>query len=461
MIPKIIHQMWIGNKEPPDKMMNTWKSKHPEYEYILWNENEIKNRNMIFRSSDKINKISSICGKVDIMRWEILFEYGGIFIDADSMCIEPLDELIENSVNMNGFASFENENCRKGLVSNGTVGFAKNHHLCNNIIEHILNDEMTDHYMMNYSDWYSVGPVLLTRILTAFEHNDFHIFPSYYFLPEHFTGNKYIGHRKVYAFQAWGSTNNLYDDINSFTLPQHLSCPNNDKWISILICSFNTPRNFLTECLDSIADQIGYFGIELVWINDGSSSEHSAILEEELRVFEKNTRFTKIVHKKLDVNKEFNAISVGLNVCSQSLIFLMDSYDTMVPHRLLHQYTHMIENPDLEICSSGIRLLKLSNNSNDVNFIHDVVDPSVLTPTALTNEFLVDIPSGIMNRSSLCFRKESILSLEIYNVLCDDLEHHKSEDLELHFLKKNGFITNIPEILVHCRIHNKQSTENR
>lgn len=447
MIPKIIHQMWIGNKEPPIKMMNTWKCKHPEYEYIFWNENEIKNRNMIFRSLDKINKISSICGKVDIMRWEILFEYGGIFIDADSICIEPLDELIENSVNMNGFASFENENCRKGLVSNGTVGFTKNHHLCNNIIEYILNDELTDYYITNYSDWYSVGPVLLTHILNTYKCDDFHIFPSYYFLPEHFTGNKYIGHRKVYAFQVWGSTNKLYDNINSFILPEYLSCPNNDNWISILICSFNTPRNFLIECLDSIANQIGYFGIELVWINDGSSSEYSTILEEELRIFEKKTRFTKVVYNKLDINKRYQAITIGLNLCSYSLIFLMDSFDIMVPHRILHQYKYMIKNPDVEICSSDTRLFKLSNNSNDVNFIYDVVDPSVLTSSI--NEFLVNNPSGNINRSSICFRKESILSLGIYNILYDDLE--------LQFLKKNGFITNIPDILVYCRIYNKQS----
>ena len=399
---------------------------------------------MIFRSLDKINKIQSICGKVDIMRWEILFEYGGIFIDADSICIEPLDELIEKSVNMNGFASFENENCRKGLISNGTVGFTKNHHLCNNIIEYILNDELTDYYIMNYNDWYSVGPVLLTRILNTYNYDDFYIFPSYYFLPEHFTGIKYIGHRKVYAFQVWGSTNKIYDNINSFILPEYLSCPNNDKWISILISSFNTPRNFVIECLDSIADQIGYLGIELVWINVGSSSEYSNILEEELHIFEKKTRFTKVIYKKLDTNKEYQAISIGLNLCSYSLIFQMDSYDIMVPHRLLHQYTFMINNPDVDICLSGIRLFKSSNNSNDINFICDIVDPTVLT-----NDFLVNNTYGSMNRSTMCFRKESILSLGIYKILYDDLE--------LHFLKKNSFITNIPDILVYCRIYNKQS----
>ena len=43
-IPKIIHQLWIGPKPRPYKFMKTWEDKHPDYEYILWNEEEIKKR---------------------------------------------------------------------------------------------------------------------------------------------------------------------------------------------------------------------------------------------------------------------------------------------------------------------------------------------------------------------------------------------------------------------------------
>ena len=37
-IPKIIHQIWIGPKTAPIKLMNTWKDKHPDFEYIYCNE---------------------------------------------------------------------------------------------------------------------------------------------------------------------------------------------------------------------------------------------------------------------------------------------------------------------------------------------------------------------------------------------------------------------------------------
>jgi hypothetical protein len=38
MIPKIIHQLWIGPHPCPVEIMHTWKNKHPDYEYILWDE---------------------------------------------------------------------------------------------------------------------------------------------------------------------------------------------------------------------------------------------------------------------------------------------------------------------------------------------------------------------------------------------------------------------------------------
>ena len=137
-IPKIIHQLWIGEKPAPIKLMNTWKEKNPDFEYIYWNEDEIKKRNFKFKCQDKIDEIEEINGKADIMRWEILYKYGGIFLDADSICIEPMnEELYEKKC----FASWEQENVRKGLIATGTMGFPKKHPLVKGAIHWILNND--------------------------------------------------------------------------------------------------------------------------------------------------------------------------------------------------------------------------------------------------------------------------------------------------------------------------------
>ena len=41
-IPKIIHQLWIGEHKVPWRYINTWKNdyikKNPDWKYILWTE---------------------------------------------------------------------------------------------------------------------------------------------------------------------------------------------------------------------------------------------------------------------------------------------------------------------------------------------------------------------------------------------------------------------------------------
>ena len=96
-IPKIIHQLWIGPKPAPTKFMDTWKNKHENegFEYIRWTEKEMKKRGFKTKLKNKIDDIEEMCGKADILRWEILYEYGGFFTDADSYCIEPITYLLD------------------------------------------------------------------------------------------------------------------------------------------------------------------------------------------------------------------------------------------------------------------------------------------------------------------------------------------------------------------------------
>jgi len=281
MIPKIIHQLWIGPNEPPTKPMDTWKDKHPDFEYIRWNEEEFIKRNMIFECQDKINTMKEINGKADIMRWEILYKYGGIFLDADSICIEPFDDLLNEKC----FAGYEHEQLRKGLIATGTMGFTPEHPLVKESIEFIKSNPVN----LNMA-WITVGPGLLTRIYNTGLYKDFMIFPSYFFLPIHHTGQEYQGHGKVYAHQLWGSTNfNEFD--KSGNLPEQLL--SNNKSISLLIENQDEIAFNIQNCLNSIKNQIGNFNIELIWINN-SNELNTTILKKKLDIFKKTTRFINI-----------------------------------------------------------------------------------------------------------------------------------------------------------------------
>jgi glycosyltransferase involved in cell wall biosynthesis len=455
-IPKIIHQLWIGNKPPPTNLMNTWKNKHPEYEYIYWNEEEIIKRNFQFKCHEKIKLINEINGKADIMRWEILYQYGGIFIDADSICIEPLDDFfLENT----GFASFENEECRNGLIATGTMGFIPSHSICKNIIDWINSEESIE-VINSYRAWFSVGPALFTRFLNSGEYKDITIYPSYYFLPHHFTGSKYVGHKKVYAHQEWGTANNSYETMNSSILPMELNEPPQDRWVSILISSFNTSKKYVSECLQSIRKQNGYYGFEIVWINDGSTANLSKDLENELTIFKNTTRFCKVVYEKLNTNMGlYDALSYGVEKCSYPMIFRMDSDDIMFPCRIDTQYKYMKMHPEVKICSAGIRIFinadntntTIMNNKDKINVVH----PPIITK----DDFLKNRYGWIMNQPTMCFYKQDVVEIGNYN--CQKFHKNYMEDyaLELRYLNKYGCVHNMQEVLLHYRVHANQLTQ--
>jgi mannosyltransferase OCH1-like enzyme len=87
-IPKIIHQIWIGPNIKPDIWMDniTKFCEEYNYTYMLWNEDKIKELNLI--NNIYYDKEKTYNGKSDILRYEILYNYGGIYIDADCVILK-------------------------------------------------------------------------------------------------------------------------------------------------------------------------------------------------------------------------------------------------------------------------------------------------------------------------------------------------------------------------------------
>jgi len=443
-IPKIIHQLWIGTKPAPITLMNTWKDKHPDFEYIFWNEEEIKKRDFIFRCQEKIDEIEEINGKADIMRWEILFKYGGVFLDADSICIEPIDEEL---LNKPCFAGWEHEQARPGLVATGTMGFPVKHPLVKNAIKWILANEVTQE-KARLMAWQSVGPGLLTRMYNTGNFNDLHIFPSYSFLPIHCTGAEYKGHGKIHAFQAWGSTKQSYDTMNNMVLPSQLTTPPNDVGVSILISSYNTKGIYVQECLESIKRQEGYYHIELIWINDGSDKLHTLLLQRYLENFRKSTRFVKVVYEDNNGNKGIGyTLNKGVSMCSYDLIIKMDSDDIMVNNRIQTQFDFMNANPKIMICGSQISCFK----DNITNIV------SITNHSSITwDQYKLSKSHWISNHPSLCYRKHAILEAGNYDV--NKFRMTEDFELTLRMLKTHGYLHNLSESLLYYRLHDNQVT---
>jgi mannosyltransferase OCH1-like enzyme len=92
-IPKIIHQIWIGGPLPQKyhALQKTWQKFHPDWEYRLWTDADLDN--FPFTDRARFERAKNFAEKADILRYEILYQYGGLYVDADFECLKPFDPL--------------------------------------------------------------------------------------------------------------------------------------------------------------------------------------------------------------------------------------------------------------------------------------------------------------------------------------------------------------------------------
>ena len=205
MIPKIIHQIWVGDQSKrPDSLIQTWIDMNPSWEHILWTEENMPE----LTNQKQFDAMNELAGKADILRYELLNTHGGFFIDADSECINPLDDFLTEN---DAFCCWENEEIRKGLMSNGYLATKKDSPLAKKLIERISTyppDQIA--LLPNLTAWRVVGPMLLTSIAGEMgDDSGLHVYPSHYFIPRHYSGLEYNGDDKVYCKQYWGSTHTV------------------------------------------------------------------------------------------------------------------------------------------------------------------------------------------------------------------------------------------------------------
>lgn len=213
MIPKLVHQIWIGPKKRPDIWMDSVREfcKSCGYEYVLWDDQKVSEMQMINKSF--YDAETTYNGKSDILRYEILYQNGGIYIDADSFIVKPfqLDMLIKRFDRDAGFG-FEID----GQLACGGVSLAiKESQFMKKCIEEIPRRDMSK------MAWISIGPQLITDMSAKYQNEiPLAFYKSTIFYPRRWHGIKDIHmHEKMQLppesvmFQYGYTTNNLESQI--------------------------------------------------------------------------------------------------------------------------------------------------------------------------------------------------------------------------------------------------------
>lgn len=101
MIPKKIHYCWFGRYPLPEsakKCIASWKKYFPDYEIIEWNEDNYDvNKIPYMQQAYAAKKYAFVS---DYARFDILYQYGGVYFDTDVEVIKSFGVVLANGAFM-------------------------------------------------------------------------------------------------------------------------------------------------------------------------------------------------------------------------------------------------------------------------------------------------------------------------------------------------------------------------
>ena len=136
MIPKNFHWVWLGKNPLPPQFKSyilTWIYYNPGFKCFIWNEKNL----FALRNQTLYEKAESYSERSDIIRYEALHRYGGIYLDTDFECYAPMDEFLNQEV----LLSFEQPG---GHVATAIIGAEPQHSLMEQCISRM-------------SEWYEIN----------------------------------------------------------------------------------------------------------------------------------------------------------------------------------------------------------------------------------------------------------------------------------------------------------------
>lgn len=162
LIPKYIHYCWFGKAEIPEEQQRFiagWKDKCPDFEIIRWDESnyDVK-KNPYMRKAYEEGRWGFV---PDYARKDIIYQYGGVYLDTDVEVIRNLGELLYQK----GFAGVQmDKRINLGLGFGGMPGLDIMAEMCDvyKKTEFVFSDGMK----------MKVGPDYETEVMKAHGYED-------------------------------------------------------------------------------------------------------------------------------------------------------------------------------------------------------------------------------------------------------------------------------------------------
>jgi len=185
-IPKVFHRIWLKGSPPmPQQFVDwgrSWLYYNRDWEMKTWTTWPEWGVN-----KEEFDTAQNFVAASDVLRYEILYHEGGVYIDTDFECLKPIGALIEPC---DAFTAYEGPGVE--TASCAITGAVPNHPAFKSLVECLPQSvklwygpsaERMKDYPYGYV-LYQVamtGPRFFTRVLSI--HPEVHIFDSTLFYP--------------------------------------------------------------------------------------------------------------------------------------------------------------------------------------------------------------------------------------------------------------------------------------
>jgi mannosyltransferase OCH1-like enzyme len=192
LIPRVFHQIWIGPDPFPKELVDyqeTWLRHNQGWELRLWTEENLPEG---LRRPEIYERLRVPAERADMLRLEVVWRFGGVYVDADFECLRSIEPLITD---LDFFAGYR----KRGRVNNALFGAVARHPILDRALDVVRPAEVYGY------DKAAAGPWFLTTLLA--DYPEVTIFDPGVFYPRTLAARKtaYAHHHKARSWQDAGS----------------------------------------------------------------------------------------------------------------------------------------------------------------------------------------------------------------------------------------------------------------
>jgi mannosyltransferase OCH1-like enzyme len=154
LIPRLFHQIWLGREPFPAEYARrqaSWLAHHPGWELRFWTEADLPAPEEL-RRIEALERLRTPLERTDILRLEVLWRFGGVYVDVDLECVRSIEPLIAD-------ATFVIARTRRGRVDTAMLAAVAAHPILARALDEIQPREFPGY------DKSATGSRFLDRLL--------------------------------------------------------------------------------------------------------------------------------------------------------------------------------------------------------------------------------------------------------------------------------------------------------